>query len=89
MGQIGYNGTSNSLLASGIYGIVKVVATSLFVFFLVVFFVRAIHIVIVVTVVSVGSVVAPFVVCVLFQAESLTMEKTHDTGTDIQLVQRW
>ncbi|KAF7797263.1 hypothetical protein EIP86_008456 [Pleurotus ostreatoroseus] len=33
--SIGYNGTSNSLLASGIYGIVKVVATSLFVFFLV------------------------------------------------------
>ena len=33
--QIGYFGTSNSLLASGIYGIVKVVATSLFVFFLV------------------------------------------------------
>ncbi|OCH90741.1 general substrate transporter [Obba rivulosa] len=31
---IGYNGTSNSLLASGIYGIVKVVATALFVFFL-------------------------------------------------------
>ena len=35
MGQIGYNGTSNSLLASGIYGIVKVVATAIFVFFLV------------------------------------------------------
>ncbi|EMD30549.1 hypothetical protein CERSUDRAFT_78756, partial [Gelatoporia subvermispora B] len=33
--SIGYNGTSNSLLASGIYGIVKVVATALFVFFLV------------------------------------------------------
>ena len=33
--QIGYTGTSNSLLASGIYGIVKVVATALFVFFLV------------------------------------------------------
>ena len=30
-----YTGTSNSLLASGIYGIVKVVATALFVFFLV------------------------------------------------------
>lgn len=33
--SIGYTGTSNSLLASGIYGIVKLVATSLFVFFLV------------------------------------------------------
>ena len=33
--QIGYKGTSNSLLASGIYGIVKVVATALFVFLLV------------------------------------------------------
>lgn len=33
--QIGYTGTSNSLLASGIYGIVKVVSTSIFVFFLV------------------------------------------------------
>ncbi|EJF60620.1 general substrate transporter [Dichomitus squalens LYAD-421 SS1] len=33
--SIGYTGTSNSLLASGIYGIVKVVATALFVFFLV------------------------------------------------------
>ena len=33
--QIGYSGTSNSLLASGIYGIVKVVATALFVFVLV------------------------------------------------------
>ncbi|EIW52197.1 general substrate transporter [Trametes versicolor FP-101664 SS1] len=33
--SIGYSGTSNSLLASGIYGIVKVVATALFVFFLV------------------------------------------------------
>ena len=33
--QIGYTGTSNSLLASGIYGIVKVVATAIFVFFLV------------------------------------------------------
>ncbi|KAI0338839.1 general substrate transporter [Trametopsis cervina] len=33
--SIGYVGTSNSLLASGIYGIVKLVATSLFVFFLV------------------------------------------------------
>jgi len=32
---IGYTGTSNSLLASGIYGIVKVVATAIFVFFLV------------------------------------------------------
>jgi len=32
--SIGYTGTSNSLLASGIYGIVKVVATALFVFFL-------------------------------------------------------
>ena len=34
-------------------------------------------------------VVASFVLCVLFQAEALTMEKTRDTGTDIQLVQRW
>ncbi|EJF61963.1 general substrate transporter [Dichomitus squalens LYAD-421 SS1] len=33
--SIGYTGTSNSLLASGIYGIVKVVATALFVFLLV------------------------------------------------------
>ncbi|KAL1942927.1 hypothetical protein VTO73DRAFT_4598 [Trametes versicolor] len=33
--SIGYTGTSNSLLASGIYGIVKVVATAIFVFFLV------------------------------------------------------
>ncbi|KAI0919660.1 hypothetical protein AcW1_003143 [Taiwanofungus camphoratus] len=33
--SIGYTGTSNSLLASGIYGIVKVVSTSIFVFFLV------------------------------------------------------
>ncbi|KZT05752.1 general substrate transporter [Laetiporus sulphureus 93-53] len=32
--SIGYYGTSNSLLASGIYGIVKVVATIIFVFFL-------------------------------------------------------
>ncbi|KAL6298145.1 general substrate transporter [Sparassis latifolia] len=32
--SIGYTGTSNSLLASGIYGIVKTVATALFVFFL-------------------------------------------------------
>ncbi|CDO72247.1 hypothetical protein BN946_scf184970.g99 [Trametes cinnabarina] len=32
--SIGYTGTSNSLLASGIYGIVKVVATAVFVFFL-------------------------------------------------------
>lgn len=33
--QIGYTGHTNSLLASGIYGVVKVVATALFVFFLV------------------------------------------------------
>ncbi|KIJ62504.1 hypothetical protein HYDPIDRAFT_169150 [Hydnomerulius pinastri MD-312] len=33
--SIGYSGTTNSLLASGIYGIVKVVATALFVFFFV------------------------------------------------------
>ncbi|EPQ52902.1 general substrate transporter [Gloeophyllum trabeum ATCC 11539] len=33
--SIGYTGNANSLLASGIYGIVKVVATALFVFFLV------------------------------------------------------
>ncbi|KAI0085989.1 general substrate transporter [Irpex rosettiformis] len=33
--SIGYTGTSNSLLASGIYGIVKLVATAIFVFFLV------------------------------------------------------
>jgi len=33
--SIGYQGTSNSLLASGIYGIVKVVATTIFVFTLV------------------------------------------------------
>ena len=32
---IGYEGATNSLLASGIYGIVKVVATAIFVFFLV------------------------------------------------------
>ncbi|EPS94056.1 hypothetical protein FOMPIDRAFT_1170042 [Fomitopsis schrenkii] len=32
--SIGYTGTSNSLLASGIYGIVKLVSTTLFVFFL-------------------------------------------------------
>ncbi|THH13949.1 hypothetical protein EW146_g6328 [Bondarzewia mesenterica] len=33
--SIGYSGQTNSLLASGVYGIVKVVATALFVFFLV------------------------------------------------------
>ncbi len=33
--QIGFTGATNSLLASGIYGVVKVVATALFVFFLV------------------------------------------------------
>ncbi|OAX37644.1 general substrate transporter [Rhizopogon vinicolor AM-OR11-026] len=33
--SIGYSGTTNSLLASGIYGIVKVVSTGFFVFFLV------------------------------------------------------
>ncbi|KAI0058149.1 general substrate transporter [Artomyces pyxidatus] len=33
--SIGYTGATNSLLASGIYGIVKVVATSLFIFFFV------------------------------------------------------
>ncbi|EKM57341.1 uncharacterized protein PHACADRAFT_255054 [Phanerochaete carnosa HHB-10118-sp] len=33
--SIGFTGTTNSLLASGIYGIVKVVATAIFVFFLV------------------------------------------------------
>jgi len=33
--SIGYKGATNSLLASGIYGVVKVVATSIFVFFLV------------------------------------------------------
>ncbi|KAG1824770.1 general substrate transporter [Suillus subaureus] len=33
--SIGYSGTTNSLLASGIYGIVKVIATTLFVFFFV------------------------------------------------------
>ena len=33
--QIGYEGATNSLLASGIYGIVKVVATAIFVFFFV------------------------------------------------------
>ncbi|KAG6897592.1 hypothetical protein C0992_013269 [Termitomyces sp. T32_za158] len=33
--SIGYTGTKNSLLASGIYGVVKVVATSIFVFFFV------------------------------------------------------
>ncbi|KAI0312094.1 general substrate transporter [Amylostereum chailletii] len=32
--SIGYTGATNSLLAAGIYGIVKLVATSLFVFFL-------------------------------------------------------
>ena len=31
--QIGYSGTVNSLLASGIYGIVKVIATTIFVLF--------------------------------------------------------
>ncbi|KAL1658512.1 general substrate transporter [Schizophyllum commune] len=31
--SIGYTGTKNSLLASGIYGVVKVVATAIFVFF--------------------------------------------------------
>ncbi|KAK0199772.1 general substrate transporter [Desarmillaria ectypa] len=31
--SIGYTGTKNSLLASGIYGVVKLVSTSLFVFF--------------------------------------------------------
>ncbi|KAF8551962.1 general substrate transporter [Imleria badia] len=33
--SIGYSGTTNSLLASGIYGIVKVIATTLFVFLMV------------------------------------------------------
>jgi len=33
--SIGFTGATNSLLASGIYGVVKVVATALFVFFLV------------------------------------------------------
>ncbi|KAG6815293.1 hypothetical protein H0H87_003246 [Tephrocybe sp. NHM501043] len=33
--SIRYTGTTNSLLASGIYGIIKVIATTLFVFFLV------------------------------------------------------
>ena len=33
--QIGYTGTKNSLLASGIYGVVKVVATAIFVFLMV------------------------------------------------------
>ncbi|KAN0078033.1 General substrate transporter [Tylopilus felleus] len=33
--SIGYSGTENSLLASGIYGIVKVIATALFVFLMV------------------------------------------------------
>jgi hypothetical protein len=33
--SIGYTGHTNSLLASGIYGVVKVVATAIFVFFLV------------------------------------------------------
>jgi hypothetical protein len=33
--QIGYTGTTNSLLASGIYGIIKVIATSIFVLLLV------------------------------------------------------
>jgi len=33
--SIGYTGTTNSLLAAGVYGIVKLVATTLFVFFLV------------------------------------------------------
>ncbi|GLB38873.1 putative major facilitator superfamily, sugar transporter (TC 2.A.1.1) family protein [Lyophyllum shimeji] len=31
--SIGYTGTKNSLLASGIYGVVKVVATAIFIFF--------------------------------------------------------
>ncbi|KAF8649919.1 hypothetical protein AX16_005476 [Volvariella volvacea WC 439] len=31
--SIGYTGTTNSLLASGIYGIIKVVATAIFIFF--------------------------------------------------------
>ncbi|KAJ8490166.1 hypothetical protein ONZ45_g5181 [Pleurotus djamor] len=33
--SIGYTGTKNSLLASGIYGVIKVVATAIFVFFFV------------------------------------------------------
>ena len=33
--QIGYTGATNSLLAAGIYGIVKVVMTTIFVFFMV------------------------------------------------------
>jgi sugar porter (SP) family MFS transporter len=33
--SIGYTGTKNSLLASGVYGVVKVVATAIFVFFFV------------------------------------------------------
>ncbi|KAG5653194.1 hypothetical protein H0H81_001822 [Sphagnurus paluster] len=33
--SIGYSGTQNSLLASGIYGVVKVVATAFFIFFFV------------------------------------------------------
>ncbi len=32
--QIGYTGTTSSLLASGIYGIMKLLATTTFVFFL-------------------------------------------------------
>lgn len=31
--QIGYTGTTPSLLASGIYGVVKLIATALFIFF--------------------------------------------------------
>ena len=31
--SIGYTGTKNSLLASGIYGVIKVVATAIFIFF--------------------------------------------------------
>ena len=31
--SIGYTGTSNSLLASGIYGVMKVIATAFFIFF--------------------------------------------------------
>ncbi|TFK35701.1 general substrate transporter [Crucibulum laeve] len=31
--SIGYSGTKNSLLASGVYGVVKVVATAIFIFF--------------------------------------------------------
>ncbi|KAL0947901.1 hypothetical protein HGRIS_010536 [Hohenbuehelia grisea] len=33
--SIGYTGTKNSLLASGIYGVIKVVATAIFIFFFV------------------------------------------------------